>query len=153
MVRGVVAHRDGPNIVQLVAVKPPVANEAFSKLFVVRLHSRYRRAERRQIACHNRGLAVFVEHQPVRVFFHNVGNAEFLSSVAMLSVFYSQWQPPELQLDSLLVKFANHVWNSIAGKSRGAWLPITVIAKPAIVERGPVNPQFFQLGDSVEHLL
>src|SRR5271170_8252177 len=51
------------------------------------------------------------------------------------------------------MKLLDHVANRISGKRDRIGLPIAVIVKPPIIERGPVDAQFLQLRNGVEHLL
>ena len=87
VVLGVVAGRHGVNIVELVSVETPIANETLRELLVVGLHFRQRGAQRRQIPGHARRLPGFVQHQPVRMFFHNVGDDILAPPVTKLTVF------------------------------------------------------------------
>ena len=58
-----------------------------------------------------------------------------------------------MHFQALLVKFADHVLHGSPGKGRLARLPVAIVVEPAVVERGPVDAELFQLGNGVEHLL
>src|ERR1051325_4901573 len=82
-----------------------------------------------------------------------LGDCELTSRFAIMSIFYCEWQPPDLRFDSLIVKLLDQLWHCIVGKVIGTRLPIAVVVVPAIIESCPMNSQFFQHGDGFEHFL
>src|ERR1700730_7072812 len=124
---GVVAKRRRPDVVQLVSVKSPLADETLGQLFVICLHLGHCRAERHKGARHPGGLPIFVEDQPIRMLLHDVRDTKLSPSVAVSSILYAQRQPPDLYLDSLIVKLANHVRDRVASKRRLMWFPVAII--------------------------
>jgi hypothetical protein len=69
--RRVVAEWWSVNVVELVPVKTPVADEFFSELLVVSLHLRHGRAECGQATRHVSVLAILVKNEPLGMFFHD----------------------------------------------------------------------------------
>src|SRR6202035_4597034 len=45
-----------------------------------------------------------------------------------------------------------HLFDGLAGKSIGAWIPVAISIEPAVVERGPLDPQLLQLRNRAQHL-
>src|ERR1700683_2651450 len=149
---GVVAARNRVNVVELVPVEIPIADETLRKLFVVLADRGQWGTKRRQVSRHPRRLSFFVKDQPVGMLLDDIGDDVFVVLIFELSILYCQWQPPELDLYALLVKISDHLLDEVSAESILAWLPVAVILKPAIVEGGPVNAEFLQLGDGVAHL-
>ena len=147
MVGRVVTHRHRVDIVELRAVKVPIANKFLGELLVVLLHFRHRRAERRQVTDHAGMFAIFVENQPVRVLLRNFRLDVFVRLVFSLAVFNAQRQPPQLYQFTLLVEVSNHLSYGVAGERVTARIPIAVVVEPAVIERGPLDAEFLQLGN------
>src|SRR5215469_7212973 len=140
------------DIVEFVTVEVPISDEPFGQLLVVGPHFRQRGTQGSQVPRHPRWLAAFIENQPVRMVLGHLGHDKLAPAVAVMPVFNPQRQPPELDLDALLVEPLDHVLDGVSDKRRLARLPITVVIEPAVVEGGPVNSQLFELGNCVEHL-
>ena len=77
----------------------------------------------------------------------------FAAAVTKLAVFDRERQPPELNLDALRVEVVHHFLDGVARKGLFCWLPVAVVIEPTVIQRGPVNAQFLQLRDGVQHLL
>src|SRR6202158_6568858 len=86
------------------------------------------------------------------MFLDYIRNNIFEVAVLEPSVLHSQWQPPKLHLDALLVKILHHFLDRASSEGVLSRLPVPVVVKPAVIEGGPMNPQLFQLGDGVLHL-
>src|SRR5208283_947209 len=72
--------------------------------------------------------------------------------VLPLPVFDAEREPPELHEHPLFVKVLDHALDGIAGKRVLARLPVAVVIEPAVVERGPFDSHFFELGNCSQHL-
>src|SRR5207302_11477710 len=82
----------------------------------------------------------------------DLGNSVSVRTVCPLSIFHAQRKPPELYQLALLVEFVDHLLNGIAGESIRARIPVAIGIKPAVIQRGPLNAQLFQLRNRVHHL-
>src|SRR5271167_1307358 len=149
---GVEAHRDAVNVVELVTVEIPVFDKFFGEVFIVFANFGNGGAKRGEIARHLGRFAVFIENQPARMFLDDFRDAVGVRFVARSAVFDGQRQPPQLNLDSLLVELLDHVLDGVSGKGIAARLPVAVIVEPTIVESRPVNSEVLQLRNGAEHL-
>src|SRR5579863_607766 len=83
---------------------------------------------------------------------HYLRNAVGVLLIAVVAVFHRQRQPPQLHLHTLRVESGYHLLNGIARESVRARLPVPVIVEPSVIKRGPMNTEFFQIGDRFDHL-
>src|SRR5207248_8194261 len=79
-------------------------------------------------------------------------NNVFVRLPLALPILNSKWKPPELDQFSLFMKIVGHLFDRISGK--GVWprIPVPISIEPAIVERGPLDVEFLQLGNCSRHL-
>ena len=133
MMLRVIASWNGVDVVQLVAVKAPVANEFFRQLLVILLHFWQRRIENCEITEHAGRFAIFAQHKPVRMFLHYLRHDVFVRLPLTMAILYYQRIPPKLGVDAFFMKVICHLLNGIAGEGFRTWIPVAVGGEPAIV--------------------
>ena len=139
MVRRVVAHGHGIDVVELRAVVSPIANEFLRELLVVSLHFGHSRTKSGQIARHASVLAILIQDEPLGMFLHDFGHDVLVRLPLPFAVLRRQGQPPELHQHALLVEVIGHFLDGIVRERIGTRVPIAVCIEPAIVKRGPLN--------------
>src|SRR5437868_1048426 len=134
----VVASRNGVDVVQLVAIEAPLANELLRELLVVFLNLGQPGTEYSQTTKHSRGLAIFVQHGPIRMFLHYFRDYVFVRFPLAVAVLGHEWVPPNLRVDTFLVEIGSHFLNRIAWERFWARIPIAIGGEPAVIQGSPL---------------